>query len=270
MMRFPENGSKLRRAALAVALVAACSPLAMTSAEETIEVRELRTALEKTRAELAEVRERNAELEKQRKELTRSLAEAVRVSEEQVAAARETKLKLQAFGVDLFTQDEDSLEQRLLKAVRDLDICRQDIERQSSALHSLSEAFLKYLEATPDAPESERSAATVAIEEARGAIAAGSAGDEEEAAGRADLSSSQVVSIDSEIGLVVLDSGRRDGVRVGTPVAVLREGRPIYSAMIVDVRDAISGAVLQDELSSEAGDVAVGDGVRLLPNRTNF
>ncbi len=39
--------------------------------------------------------------------------------------------------------------------------------------------------------------------------------------------------------------------------------------MIIDVRDSISGAVLQNQLS-ETATVAVGDGVKLLPNQTNL
>ena len=74
------------------------------------------------------------------------------------------------------------------------------------------------------------------------------------------------MSIDSAVGLVVFDAGRRSGVRVGTPITVLRADKPIYSAMIVDVRDSISGAVLQDRMA-DGGEVEVGDGIRLLPEQ---
>ncbi|MEQ1842238.1 MAG: hypothetical protein ABL994_17670, partial [Verrucomicrobiales bacterium] len=69
--------------------------------------------------------------------------------------------------------------------------------------------------------------------------------------------------------LIVLNAGRRSGIRVGTPIAVLRGEKPVYSAMVVDVRDAISGAVLQDRMVAE-GDVEVGDGIRLLPVQRNL
>jgi hypothetical protein len=36
--------------------------------------------------------------------------------------------------------------------------------------------------------------------------------------------------------------------------------------MIVDVRDSISGAVLQDRMA-DGGEVEVGDGIRLLPEQ---
>ena len=53
---------------------------------------------------------------------------------------------------------------------------------------------------------------------------------------------------------------------MGSPIAVLRGERPLYSALIVDVRESISGAVLQERMAGE-GEVEVGDGIRLLPGQ---
>ncbi|MAS95922.1 MAG: hypothetical protein CMO55_22175 [Verrucomicrobiales bacterium] len=233
---------------------------------ESVELRELRAALGVMQEQLAKTNKELEKSEEQRKALAESLAETVRVSEEQMAAAREMQLKLQAFGIDLFTQDENSLQQRLLKAVRDLDISRQDVERHADALQALSEAFLKYLQATPEAAEKERIAAEAAIATAGEALEAPS----EEGTGEpGDLSSSRVVSIDNSVGLVVLDAGKEKGLRVGTPIAILRGERPIFTALVVDVRDTISGAVLQDKMA-DIGEVAVGDGFRLLPHQNNL
>ena len=186
----------------------------------------------------------------------------MRVSEEQMISSRENQLKLQAFGVDLFTQDDNSLEQRLLKAVRDLDIARQEVERQSAVIARLSESFMKVLKSVPQLSDERRGEAEAAIA-AAGAVITPKSG---EAVGADDISKALVVSIDSCVGLVVFDAGRCSGIRVGTPVTVLRGDRPIYSAMIVDVRDSISGAVLQDRMA-DGGEVEVGDGIRLLPEQ---
>lgn len=229
---------------------------------ESVEVRELKAALRLSQDQLVAEQERSAEIESQRKTLVESLSEAVRVSEEQMISSRETQLKLQAFGIDLFTQDDNSLEQRLLKAVRDLDIAQQEAERQSAAIAQLSESFMKVLKSVPQLSEEHRVEAEAAIA-ASGAVISPKDGD---VAGGDDISRARVVSIDSGVGLVVFDAGRRSGVRVGTPVTVLRGDRPIYSAMIVDVRDSISGAVLQDRMA-DGGEVEVGDGIRLLPEQ---
>lgn len=247
----------LRRAALvaAVAGLWAVGGFAQEAGSDSVELRELRAALK-----LAQ--ERGEEAESRRRALVESLAEAVRVSEEQMTAVRETELKLQALGVDLLSQDEDSLEQRLLKAVRDLDIAHQEIERQAKAMRGLGEAFLKVLQSSSQLDAKLRSEAEAALAAANAALVSTEAASGDPA----DLSKARVVSIDAGIGLVVFDAGRRSGLRVGTPVAVLREERPLYSALVVDVRDTIAGAVLQDRLA-EGGEVEIGDGIRLLPEQ---
>jgi hypothetical protein len=256
---------RLVRAALAVAVAGAWlggSAGAQEAKEETVEVRELRAALKVAQDQAAAERKRADEAEAQRKALVQSLAEAVRVSEEQTAASRETELKLQALGVDLISRDGNSLEQRLLKSVRDLDIAQQEIERQSNAIRRLSESCLKVLKAAPSLDAKVRAEAESTLAAANAALAPLAKPKD----GPADLSGARVVSVDSSIGLVVFDAGRPTGLRVGTPVTVLRGERPLYSALVVDVRDAIAGAVLQDRLG-DSGDVEVGDGIRLLPEQ---
>lgn len=254
-------------AAAFVAMIAVAWSSNVYADAESVEVRELRAALAISQGQLNEARAEAAIAEQRRKELIMSLAESVRVSEEQVARAREIELKLQAFGVDLLAKEENGLEQRLLKAVRDLDISQQELESCSTQLQSLSEDFLAYLAATPEASEAKREAAQKAIAKAGEALSGISPEAEEIVQG--DLSGSQIVSIDSEIGLVVVDAGRRAGLRVGTPISILREDQPIYSAMVIDVRDSIAGAVLQDRFA-ETETVAIGDAVELLPNQSNL
>ncbi|MEM9282553.1 MAG: hypothetical protein AAGA96_12055 [Verrucomicrobiota bacterium] len=259
-----EQPSAWIRAVVAIGIAVVCSGASIAEAQESVEMRELKAALERSQSQLADLRRVVAESEFQRKALVEALAEAVRVSEEQVAIARETQLKLQAFGVDLFTQDENSLEQRLLKAVRDLDIAQQDLERQDEAIHGLTESLLKVLQAMPEADAKVRNEALEAVEKARIAMNHSGKNVEGEVG---DLSDSSVVSIDSEIGLIVLDAGREEGLRVGTPITVLRQDRPIYTALIIEVREAIAGAVLQDRLA-DATEVVLGDSIRLQPNHT--
>jgi hypothetical protein len=227
--------------------------------QQNPEVAEMRVALQFTQQKLAES-------EAQRKELMKSLAESVRVSEEQTFAAREVQEKMEAFGVDLFSSNKDSLEQRLLKAVRDLDIMRQENERQRKAIHELSEAFLKYIAATPEAKENVKGEAQESIAKAGKSLNELIDGDQIYAK---RLEKSRVVSFDSAIGLVVIDAGRKSGVIVGTPIVVVRDEQPIYTALIVDVRDSISGALLQDKVGN-TGAVQAGDRIRPLATETDF
>ncbi len=251
---------RFRLAAFAAAVAGLWT--AVGAAGETVELKELRAALKLAQEQAEAADARAEEAEARRRAVVESLAEAVRVSEEQMTAARETELRLQALGVDLLSPDAQSLEQRLLKAVRDLDIASQEGERRAAAIRRLSETFLKVLATTPQLDAKIRSEAEASLAEADASLASENA----PASDPADLSKARVVSIDDGIGLVVFDAGRRSGLRVGTPVALLREGRPLYSALVVDVRDSISGAVLQERLA-EAGEVQVGDGIRLLPEQ---
>ena len=234
-----------------------------TGAEEaSVELRELRAALALAQEQAEASREAAENAEAQRRALAESLAEAVRVSEEQAALVRETELKLQALGVDLIAQDENSLEQRLLKAVRDLDIAQQQIERRDTALRRLSESLLSLLNASDGISQGDRKRAESALAAANEALADPQA----EGGGTPELGDARVVSLDSSVGLVVFDAGRRSGLRIGTPVALLRGERPIYSALVVDVREGLAGAVLQERMG-DADEVEIGDGVRLLPEQ---
>lgn len=258
------------RSAFAVALVLSCLgaslPVrAQEAAGESVEVRELRAALKVAQDAAEAERKRADEAESKRRALVESLAEAVRVSEEQMTASRETELKLQALGVDVITREADTLEQRLLKAVRDLDISQQEVERRTEAIQNLSESFLKVLKAADNLPPAVRAEAEASLASANASL--GESNDP--VSDPADLSEAKVVSIDSAIGLVVFDAGRQSGLRVGTPVTVLRGDRPLYSALIVDVRESLSGAVLQDRMT-DVGDVEVGDGIRLLPEQNTL
>lgn len=265
-MNRPVHAKSLRSALAAAWVLLALSGgsdlVAQDAAADSVEIRELRAALKVAQSEASAERQRADEAEARRSALVDSLAEAVRISEEQLKVARETELKLQALGVDLISRDADSIEQRLLKAVRDLDISRQEADRQATVIHQLSESFLKVLNASTSLSEGLRTEANAAL-----AVADASLGQSLEGAPEpTDLSGARVVSFDGAIGLIVVDAGRRNGLRVGTPVTVLRGDRPVYSALIVDVRESLSGAVLQDRMA-DAGEVEVGDGIRLLPEQ---
>jgi hypothetical protein len=71
-----------------------------------------------------------------------------------------------------------------------------------------------------------------------------------------------VIAIKEELALVVTSLGREGGVKVGMPFRVMRGDQEIGSVRIVDVRDRISGAVVQ-ELSSDTEKIRVGDKLKI-------
>jgi hypothetical protein len=61
---------------------------------------------------------------------------------------------------------------------------------------------------------------------------------------------------------VVLNLGSKHGIRVGMPFQVTRGDKEIGSVSVVDVRDKIAGAVIQ-QLTSEQDPIKVGDHLKV-------
>jgi len=55
-----------------------------------------------------------------------------------------------------------------------------------------------------------------------------------------------LIDVNPELGLVVLNAGRREGVKAGMEFALTREGRKVGEVRVIDVRETIAGAVVTD------------------------
>jgi Flp pilus assembly secretin CpaC len=55
-----------------------------------------------------------------------------------------------------------------------------------------------------------------------------------------------ILDVNEDLGMVILNGGRQDGVRPGVMFDVLSKDRVMTRVRVVDVRAAISGAVIQD------------------------
>ena len=76
---------------------------------------------------------------------------------------------------------------------------------------------------------------------------------------KSNLNNAKVVDLNKSIGLLVANVGSADGVKVGMPFQILKNKELIGSAKIIDVRERISGAVIQnlisDNMQVEKGDI---------------
>ena len=54
-----------------------------------------------------------------------------------------------------------------------------------------------------------------------------------------------ILDINKELGMVILNGGRQDGVKPGLQFAVVQGDRAVATVRVVDVRTAIAGAVIQ-------------------------
>ena len=81
-------------------------------------------------------------------------------------------------------------------------------------------------------------------------------------AGGPTLTDATVVEVKPEFALVVANIGRNAGVKVGMPFQVWRDNRRVGDVRVIDVRDRISGAVIQN-LVSEEDSIKTGDRLRV-------
>ena len=217
----------------------------------------IKTAVSNLQVENRLLKQQLAEAQEAIKSLTESLA--VSNSEAEVFRREAVQLKqhMMALGVGGLSGDKGQLEQRLLKAVRDLQLVQEEKDKISDELVQLSEAVLRYTKtATSDDAEARMAleAQLRSVSETLGIPGHSPPG----TAPQGTLTSGMVVSIKEELSLVVMNIGSRQGVRVGMPFKVVREDKIIGRVRVVDVREKISGAVIQS-LESEKNKIKVGD-----------
>ncbi len=197
--------------------------------------------------------------------LSQSLAIANAESEAYRRQAEQLQLKIEALGLESANPDRSVLEERLLSAVNDLRLQRDENEALRDQILKLKDAMLGYLVAS----ETEHPELRMVVEEQLRASDAMlmaqelgySEAEDVVGANQNPLDTLRVVSIKEEWALLVINKGRTDGIRVGMPLAVMREGRAIAEALVVDVRDRICGAVLHNQISPEF-QVQIGDRLR--------
>jgi hypothetical protein len=72
------------------------------------------------------------------------------------------------------------------------------------------------------------------------------------------LMDGSVISVKDEWSFVVGNLGEKQGVKIGMPMRVMRDDRKIATLRVVDVRQKICGAVIQ-EMDSKKEQIKVGD-----------
>lgn len=168
------------------------------------------------------------------------------------------QLRMDALGVESASKDRTKLEQRLLKAVSDLQILQKEKVAYREQLLQLTETVLRYVKTTPSGDANARAeveAELRATDRLVGKSAATEAKGDEQAS---DLMDGKVISVKEEWSFVVGNLGAQQGVKIGMPLRVMRSGRNIATLRVVDVRDKISGAVVQ-EMDLAKDRIKVGD-----------
>ncbi|HWB61141.1 MAG TPA: hypothetical protein VG733_16790 [Chthoniobacteraceae bacterium] len=197
-----------------------------------------------------------AEQQQQIKALTDSLAESNLEAEEFKRKCSELVENMAALGID--ASNETKLQQRLLKAVSDLRIVQGEKDKLSDQLVRLSEAMLRYLKTASSVDADARMAVEAEMRNTSEALGLPSSHTPTGAPAPATLTDAAVISIKEDLALVVVNVGRKQGVKIGMPFKVIRGDGVIGLVHVVDVRDAISGAVFENS-DSDKNKIKVGD-----------
>lgn len=194
--------------------------------------------------------------------LTESLALANSEAEVFKRESRELKLRMEALGIESAAPDKGKLEQRLLKAVRDLELLQGERNKLADQLVRLSEAMVRYLKNAVSTDAQARLAIETEMRSASELLGITPSGALEATAVPATLTDGMVISIKEEYALVVANLGSAHGVRMGMPFQVWRGDKQIGLVRVVDVREKISGAVIQSLISAK-DKIEVGDRLKV-------
>ncbi|MEP7248992.1 MAG: hypothetical protein ABI787_04350 [Spartobacteria bacterium] len=193
------------------------------------------------------------------RETQKTLTESLVVSNAEAELFRrkfsDLQLRMDALGVESVSKDRAKLEQRLLKAVSDLQLLNKEKEAYREQLLQLTETMLRYVKSTESADPQARAEVEAQLRSTNWLLSANDTPNEE---GRPDLMDGKVLSVKEEWSLVVGNLGAQQGVKIGMPLRIVRGGKTVATLRVVDVREKISGAVIQ-ELDSEKVKIKVGD-----------
>ena len=187
--------------------------------------------------------------------LTSSLAESNVEAELFRRKYSDLELRMEALGLASANKDRAKLEQRLLAAVSDLQLAQKERGEFRDQMLRLNEAMLRYLKTSQGDDAQARMDVETQLRSTNNLVTrSASAPDLPEPS----LMDGSVISVKDEWSFVVGNLGEKEGVKIGMPMRVMRDDRKIATLRVIDVRQKICGAVIQ-ETDSEKEKIRVGD-----------
>ena len=190
------------------------------------------------------------------RESVKTLTDSLAVSNVEAEAFRrkysDLQLRVEALGLESANKERAKLEQRLLNAASDLRLMQKEREQYRDQVLGLSEAILHLLKTSTGGDAQARMEVEAQLRSSKG-LTTKSQHLAEEAA---TLMDGRVISVKEAWSLVVGNIGEKQGVKMGMPMRVVRADKLIATLRVVDVRQRICGAVIQ-EMGS--GKIKVGD-----------
>jgi predicted RNase H-like nuclease (RuvC/YqgF family) len=189
------------------------------------------------------------------KALTSSLAESNAQAEELRRKYSDLQLRMEALGLASASKDRAKLEQRLLSAVSDLQLAQKERDEYRDHMLRLNEAVLFYIKSSQGGDAKARMDVEAQLRSINSLVTKSSSAPGAAGPGLMDGS---VISVKEEWSFVVGNVGEKQGVKIGMPMRVMRDDRKIATLRVVDVRQKICGAVIQ-EMDSKKEQIKIGD-----------
>jgi hypothetical protein len=189
------------------------------------------------------------------KALTSSLAESNSEAEELRRRYSDLQLRMEALGLASANKDRTKLEQRLLAAVSDLQLAQKRRDEFRDQMLRLNESILRYIKTSQGDDPQARMDVETQLRSTNELVTKSTNPPE---AVEPSLMDGSVISLKEEWSFVVGNLGEKHGVKIGMPMRVMRDDRKIATLRVVDVRQKICGAVVQ-EMDSKNDKIKVGD-----------
>jgi hypothetical protein len=224
--------------------------------ENKLESAEARVTAEMLLSQNAELRKQLSLERETVKTLTEGLAESNVEAELFRRKYSDLELRMEALGLQSADKDRAKLEQRLLNAVSDLQLFEKEREQYRDQILRLTEAMLHLLKTSQGGDAQARMEVEAQLRSTNELLAKSSSEATASSLERPTLMDGSVISVKEEWSLVVGNLGELQGVKMGMPLRVVRGDKLIATLRVVDVRQKICGAVIQERISDK---IKVGD-----------
>jgi hypothetical protein len=186
------------------------------------------------------------------KTLTDSLAESNAEAELFRRKFADLQLRMEGLGLASASKDRAKLEQRLLTAVSDLQLAQKERDRYRDQMMQLSETMLRYLKTAEGGDAQARMDVEAQLRGMNALVEKSTTAQPQ----NGSLLDGTVLSVKEEWSFVVGNFGAREGVKIGMPLRVKRGDDVVARLRVVDVRERICGAVIQESGKEK---IKVGD-----------
>jgi hypothetical protein len=188
--------------------------------------------------------------------VTSSLAESNAEAELFRRKYSDLQLRMEALGLASASKDRSKLEQRLLTAVSDLRLAQKEREEYRDQMLRLNEAMLRYLKTSQGGDAQTRMDLETQLRGANDLATRSMITPGNENGAQPSSIDGAVVSVKEEWSFVVGNMGGSHGIKIGMPLRAMHGDQRIATLRVVDVRDKICGAVIEDSGKEK---IKVGD-----------